>query len=117
MISFTPQQQYRLYSKPTDMRKSFDGLCGIVRNELNRDALSGEVFLFLNKTRNRIKVLVWDRNGYWVCCKRLETGVFTIPHTTETAKEISMPWEKLQLMLEGIEINTATFKTRYKRGV
>lgn len=75
MISYTPQQQYRLYSKPTDMRKSFDGLCGIVRNELNRDAVSGEVFLFLNKTRNQIKVLVWDRNGYCGSCKRFEAGV------------------------------------------
>lgn len=117
MISFSPQQKYHLYLLPTDMRKSFDGLCGIIRNELNRDAVTGEVFLFLNKPRNRIKVLVWDRNGFWVCCKRLEEGVFTIPPFNPEHKEIHLPWDKLQLMLEGIEINNTRFKKRYGRAV
>jgi hypothetical protein len=56
------------------MRKSFDGLQGLVVNELEMDSLSGDIFIFINKRRDRVKILVWDRNGFWLFYKRLEQG-------------------------------------------
>lgn len=68
-----------VYSRPTDMRKSMDGLENIVRHELGENPLSGDLFLFRNRTGNRLKVLHWDRNGYVVWYKRLERGTFSFP--------------------------------------
>jgi transposase len=64
MVSFGPSQRYFLYREPADMRKSFDGLCGLVRSGLGRDPLSGDVFVFTNRRRTHIKLLVWDRSGF-----------------------------------------------------
>jgi len=61
------------------MRKSFNGLGGIVVNEVKKDLYSGDVFIFTNKRRDQIRLLVWDRDGFWVCAKRLEEGTFQIP--------------------------------------
>jgi transposase len=66
-----------------DMHKGFDGLYGAVRDQLGQDPLSGHLFLFSNRTRTRIKALVWDGSGLWVCAKRLEKGCFHWPATTE----------------------------------
>ena len=75
MISFNSSQRFFLYRGATDMRKSFNGLCGLVTNELQKPLTTGDVFMFINKPRNSIKLLVWDRNGFvietpcqqWVC--------------------------------------------------
>ncbi len=64
MITFSPAQRYFLYREPADMRKSFDGLCGLVTSGLKRNPLSGEVFVFINRRRTHIKLLVWDRSGF-----------------------------------------------------
>ena len=66
----------------TDMRKSFEGLSGLVRERLREDPLSGHLFLFCNRPRTRLKVLYWDGNGLWVCAKRLEGGRFSWPVTS-----------------------------------
>ena len=63
----------------TDMRKGFDGLFGLVRDALGEDPLSGHLFLFANRDRTRVKVLVFDGSGLWVCSKRLEKGRFAWP--------------------------------------
>lgn len=81
MITFSPAQRYFLYREPADMRKSFDSLCGLVTAGLKRDPLSGEVFVFINRRRTHIKLLVWDRNGFVLFYKRLERGSFEIPET------------------------------------
>lgn len=64
MITFGPAQRYFLYRQPTDMRKSFDGLCGLVTRGMNRDPLSGDVFVFVNRRRTHMKLLIWDRSGF-----------------------------------------------------
>ena len=69
-----------------DMRKGFEGLYGLVRDQLGADPLSGHLFLFSNRTRTRLKALVWDGSGLWVCAKRLEKGRFRWPVTGETAQ-------------------------------
>ena len=76
MIAFSSAQRYYYYREATDMRKSFDGLSGLIRTGLNRDPLSGDVFVFINRRRTHIKLLVWDRNGFVLFYKRLERGTF-----------------------------------------
>ena len=98
---------------PTDMRKSFDGLCGLVTNELQKPLSTGDVFMFINKPRNSIKLLVWDRNGFVIYYKRLEEGTFEIPSAGEDAKSIPVKWDELVMMLEGISLKSVKRRKRY----
>ena len=93
---------YQLYNKSCDMRKSFDGLSGLVSNELGRDPLSGEVFIFLNRHRNLIKLLHWESGGFVMYYKRLETGRFTLP-VIEAGSTV-IQWPALVLMMEDIQV-------------
>lgn len=108
MISFGPQQRYFLYLEPTDMRKSFDGLCGLVRSGLGRNPLSGDVFVFVNRRRTHIKLLVWDRTGFVLYYKRLEEGTFELP-TSE-----HLCWQALVLLLEGVSLASVRLRKRYR---
>lgn len=110
MITFGPSQRYFLYREPTDMRKSFDGLCGLVTSSLGRDPLSGEVFVFVNRRRTHLKLLVWDRSGFVLYYKRLEAGSFELPHATPTG---TIDWHQLVLMLEGVTVEKARRRKRY----
>jgi transposase len=110
MISLGPAQRYFLYREPTDMRKSFDGLCGLVQSGLGRDALSGEVFIFLNRRRTHIKLLVWDRSGFVLYYKRLEQGTFERPSASEREP---ITWHQLVLMLEGVTARSVHLRKRY----
>lgn len=78
MFGLGPATRVYLASGATDMRKGFEGLYGLVRDRLLCDPLSGHLFLFCNGQRNRLKVLVWDTTGLWVCAKRLEKGRFSL---------------------------------------
>ena len=109
MISFSPAQRYFLYRDAADMRKSFDGLCGLVTAGLKRDPLSGDVFVFINRRRTHIKLLVWDRNGFVIYYKRLEKGSFEIPASG------TPNWHQLVLMLEGISLKSVRYRKRYSR--
>ena len=71
--------RYYLYREPTDMRKGFDGLCGLVNDRLGKNPMSGDVFIFLNKQRDRIKLLRWEPGGFVLFFKRLERGTFELP--------------------------------------
>ena len=93
------------------MRRSFAGLGGIVVNELQKSLTSDDVFIFINKPRNSIKLLVWDRNGFVIYYKRLEEGTFEIPEGNE--KSIAIKWEELVMMLEGIALKSVKRRKRY----
>lgn len=84
------------------MRKGFDGLCGLVRNSLHRDPLSGEVYIFLNRSRTLVKLLHWEAGGLVIYYKRLEKGIFRPPEGMEAGGKL--PWSSLVLMVEGIRI-------------
>jgi transposase len=103
MFSLSSSHRYLLYQQPTDMRKSFDALCGIVRNELKRDPLSGDVFIFLNRSRTHMKLLHWERDGLVLYYKRLEKGTFTRPTVEGTVPCLSYP--QLVLLTEGIIVH------------
>jgi len=114
---FLSLTQFRFYlcCIPTDMRKSFDGLCGLVSNDLQSDPLSGDGYVFLNKRRDRIKLLLWDGDGFWIFYKRLEKGTFQHPSWSLDNRSIIMPYEDLVMMLKGIDMTTIRKRTRYQR--
>lgn len=111
MLSLSTRHRYYLYRLPTDMRKGFDGLSGLVRQELKQDPLSGDVFIFLNRKRDRMKLLVWDRGGYVIWYKRLEVGTFELPEAE--AKYYSISWDQLMLILEGIQLKSVRKRPRF----
>lgn len=110
MITFSASQRYYLYREPADMRKSFDGLCGLVRSGMKRDPLSGDVFVFINRRRTHIKLLVWDRSGFVLYYKRLEKGTFEVPDARLGER---LTWPQLMLILEGVALASARYRKRY----
>lgn len=94
------------------MRKSFDALSGLVRNELGRDPTNGEVFVFLNRSRNCIKLLHWESGGFVLYYKRLEKGTFTPPLLE--GENTMLRWPELVLMIEGIQVKSSIQKARYQ---
>ena len=102
MLSILPHAAVFLATGITDLRKSFDTLTGLVRNHLGQDPLSGQLFLFCNRRRDRIKILFWDRSGFWVCAKRLEKGTFDWPGA-DGRKALCLEPEQLAVLLGGLE--------------
>ena len=100
MLALTASIRIYLYRGVCDMRKSFDGLCGLVRSELGADPLSGSLFVFINRRRSMIKCLYWDRDGLAIWYKRLERGCFTIP--SHCADDGRIDRLQLTLLLEGV---------------
>ena len=90
-----------------DMRKGFDGLFGLVRDHLGQDPLSGHLFLFANRGRTRLKALVWDGSGLWVCAKRLERGRFHWPKPAGSECSLTMKPEELAMLLNGLDVAQA----------
>src|SRR5208337_1670192 len=113
LLSPVGQTKIYLYAKPTDMRKSFDGLHAIVQSEFRRDSRTGDVFLFLNRRRDRIKLIHWDRDGLAIWMKRLERGTFQRPRCPPGAAEVEMDATDLALLLSGIELSSVKRRTRY----
>ena len=108
-------------TKPADMRKGFDGLSGMVREFLDQDPLSGHLFLFFNKRRDRVKILFWDRDGLLIVYKRLEAGSFQILDPASRSEDVSgtagleLSVTDLTLILSGIDLTTARRRKRYSR--
>jgi transposase len=99
----------------TDMRKGFEGLYGLVRDQLGLDPLSGHLCLFCNKGRNRLKVLYWDGSGLWICAKRLERGRFSWPSDGEQSARVTLSHEELSLLLGGIDLTRTRRKNWYRK--
>lgn len=114
MIAFAGNIRFYLYRKPTDMRKSFNGLSGIIRNEMNRDPLSGDIYIFINRRRTMIKLLVWDRNGFWLYSKRLEQGTFQPLKGRGDGSGIPIDYDTLIMLIEGIDYRKSVRRKRYK---
>jgi transposase len=97
-----------------DMRKGFEGLYGLVRDHLEQDPLSGHLFLFTNRTKTRLKALVWDGSGLWVCAKRLEKGRFHWPQTEHT-RSITLRPEELAMLLNGLDWKQTKQRKWYRK--
>jgi transposase len=98
--------------KRVDFRRAHDGLCALVRDEFGDDPFSGDVFVFHNGARDRVKLLVWDRNGFWLLYKRLEQGTFPFDVRGEGAR-VEITRAQLAMILEGIEWRSARKSLRY----
>lgn len=103
----------KIFLKPgsTDMRKAINGLSGIVRNELDKNPFSGNLFLFINRNRDNMKAIYWDRNGYWLMQKRLEKHKFPWPN--DDLKYWSLTKEELLMLLKGIDFFNVHSELKY----
>lgn len=104
---------YFLFREPTDMRKSFDGLCGLVSGRLGQDPRSGDVFIFINKKRTLAKLLRWEPGGFVLFYKRLESGTFELPLTKSTGLSQTMEYSQLAMMVDGFSLKYAKKRKRF----
>jgi len=104
-----------LCTSPTDMRKGFDTLAALVRDALGCDPLSGHLFLFISRRRDRLKILTWDRDGYALWYKRLEQGTFRMPATREGTTHVELKASELAMLLDGIDLRSVKRRKRFQR--
>ena len=112
MLSIAPSTKIYLVSGATDMRKAYDTLSAIVTNALGADPLSGDFFVFCNRARNRLKILVWEPGGYWLLARRLEQETFAWPETDATSIELTPA--QLTLLLGGIDLRDTRKRKWYR---
>jgi transposase len=115
MLSFPQVLKVYLAVEAVDCRKSFNGLYTLVFNELKEDPLSGSLFVFSNRARNRLKILYWDGTGLWVFAKRLEKGTFSWPQGVDAKKKLSLHPDALTLLLSGIDLREGSMRPWYQR--
>ncbi|MDF9799227.1 transposase [Catalinimonas alkaloidigena] len=113
MFGLSQRQQFFLFSQAVDMRKGFDGLSGIVQQQMGRDVCSGDVYIFLGKRLDRMKLLVWESSGFVLYYKRLEAGTFKLPKVQDHS--ISLTYSELSLLLEGLEVEVKYRRKRYSK--
>lgn len=115
MLHLSPSTRYYLYTGHTDMRKGFDRLCGIVSSQMTLDALSGAVFIFINKKRTQVKLLLWEGDGLSVYYKRLEKGTYERPAADENDTNTALSYQQLQFILQGVELQKISYRKRYQK--
>lgn len=114
MLNVPANARIYLCIKPTDMRKSFDGLHALAREVFKKDPTEGHLFLFLNRRCDRVKLLWWDRDGLALFYKRLEAGTFELPSTNDDAHGMIIDSVDLALLLNGVELSSAKRRKRYR---
>ncbi len=113
MLHLNSATSYYWYNGTADMRKGFDALCGIVQQHMHSNILQGGVYIFINKRRNQIKLLMWEGDGLAIYYKRLEKGVYELPSVTPENNCATIDAIQLQLILQGIVLNSIKKKIRY----
>lgn len=115
VLSLSPAIRIFVHALPTDMRKHFDGLSAIVTHSFGMDIFRGDYFVFVNRSRNRCKILFWDRDGLVVWAKRLERGRFQLPGRRDAASlVIEVDSVTLAMMIGGVDLDTARRRRRYQ---
>lgn len=114
MFSLTQSYNYYLYLNPCDMRKSFDGLCGLIVNHMGQDPINGDAYIFINKNRNKLKILRWESGGFILYYKRLEEGTFEKPQYDKESETFNIEYSHLLMMIEGISVKGIRKRKRYK---
>lgn len=97
------------------MRKSFDGLCGIIKSQMALNALSGAVFIFMNRRRTQLKLLYWEGDGFSIYYKRLEQGTFELPITSGRSLAVSLDVRQLQFILQGVSLKKVVYRSRLQK--
>ena len=111
MLSLGGNHRIFLCRSAVDFRKAHDGLCAIIRDQFGDDPFSSDIFVFFNRAKDRIKLVVWDRNGFWLLYKRLEIGTF--PFAVSGEGRIEIEQGQLSMILEGIEWKKARKSSRF----
>ena len=117
MLSLPPTVRIWLSTRPADLRKSFDGLAALVRDGLRGDPLSGDIFVFRNKSADRIKLLIWEEDGYAIWYKRLEKGSDRFPAAADGAEQVEVRAADLVMLLAGVDLASVRRSRRYHRPV
>jgi transposase len=113
VLSVPAKVRIFLYVRAVDLRKGFDGLYGVVQEVLRQDPLSGDLFVFLNRRRDRVKLLIWEGDGLMIVYKRLERGTFALPASSDDSVVLSSA--QLSLLLGGIDLKNTRARKRYRR--
>jgi transposase len=116
MIALPPQVRVFLYRLPTDMRKSFHGLVALIESAVKQDPFSGSLFVFLNRQRDRIKILYWGQTGFCIWYQQLQTGTYQLPDEKSLAAQETMEVTRsqLSLILDGIDLSSARQRLRFQ---
>lgn len=115
MLSLPANATIYMAVEPVDMRKSFDGLLGLVTSVFEQNVFDGHLFLFVNRRRDRIKILWWDQDGLAIWMKRLERGTYETPPHDPQAKQLRITASELSLLLSGIDLSSVKRRRRYAR--
>jgi transposase len=110
VLSFSSSRRIFVLRAATDMRRGIDRLVSTVFAEFHEDPRAGDCFVFIGGDRRRLKVLVWDEGGYWLCAKRLDAGTFAVPEATEATVVLSPA--RMHLLLAGIDVKSARYRKR-----
>jgi transposase len=113
MLTWPPGIQVFMAIEPVDLRKGFDGLSAAVQAVFGRQVLDGHLFLFLNRRRDRVKILWWDRDGLAIFYKRLERGSYEMPRHEPQAQHLTLDVTQLALLLSGVELSSVKHRPRY----
>lgn len=113
-IMLGDHRSYFLYRKETDMRKGFDSLCGIVLNELGKQVTQGDGFIFINRPRSHLKLLIYEDGGFTIFYRRLEKGTFEVPAFDLDAKSLKLTSDQLHFILKGISVTRIKYRPRYQ---
>jgi transposase len=116
MIPIIFPQRIYLSTKAVDFRKGINGLCGEVSNFMGKNPVDGSLFVFYNRHRDKLKMLLWGIDGFWLVHKQLEKGTFELPQisTTDAGCSYELSHDQLQCILSGIELRSVRFRKRYK---
>jgi len=118
MLNFSGNRRIFLARSPIDMRKGAGSLASLVEYGLNMDPYAGDIFLFVGKAKNRVKLIAWDTSGFWLCSKILERGTYAVPPdamTPDRPGTLPLSPAEIHLLLEGINVHHATYHAHYHR--
>jgi len=115
MLHLSSSIRYYLYRSPADMRKGFDSLSGIVSSQMQYNVCSGDIFIFLNRNRTHIKLLLFEGDGFSLYYKRLEQGTYELPVCTGSENSMSITSHQLQFILQGIKLAKIEYRKRYQK--
>lgn len=115
MFALTESHSFFIFSQATDMRKSFDALSGLIYTQMQKSPISGEVFIFLNKNKNQIKLLHWQTGGFVLYYKRLEKGTFKIDFSKAVNNQLQISHAELTMIIAGIELQNIHKLNRFSK--
>jgi transposase len=115
MLSLSPRMRVFAAAQPIDFRKGFDGLVQIVRDRFELDPFGGDYFVFFNRRRDRVKLLVWDKNGFWLFYKRLERGTFE--RVDGRGPRVEIDRARLAMLLEGIDLKQGKIRQHFAEDI